>query len=904
MKTQIFNLGHLCCVSCADDIEHALRAAPHIEAANVDYQHDTATVTYHDEAITPEQIAEVIMEVGLGCTQVVPAQVVSADAGTGDAKTVSTPPVSYGASEHGVHTGHTVGSDSDHKAMEQHSAHSSPAALQPSVTPRVTLNAPDEHSAHAEHVEHVEHVANGHAHATRPTTGNGVSGRGKDVHVTMAHLEHQTQMAPIAMGTKMDRMQYEMPATAAQHVHEKMQHRGQDHTAMAHGGMDHDMSDPKMARAMELDMRNRFFVALLLTIPTLLYSPLFTQFFGVRLPTPVDPNWIMFVLSTPVVWWPGWFFISGAYQSLRRRALNMSVLIATGVLAAYLFSVLILFVGGDSFFEAAAMLVTFVLFGHWIEMRARRGTNDALRALFDLVPPQAHVMRDGQEVSIPTSEVIVGDLVVLRPGDKVPVDGEVLEGETTIDEALVTGESMPVHKGPGDPVVGGSINQAGSVTFRATKVGSDTVLAQIAALVTEAQNSKAPSQRLADTAAQYLVILAVGSGVLTFLAWYFLGNATVLFALTFAISAVVIACPDALGLATPTAVAVGTGLGAKYNILIKDAATLEQVSKINTIVLDKTGTLTEGKPRVTDVVPAPGFDGNEVLHLQAGAESRSSHPISLAILQEAQQRGLQVLSDVTEFEALSGRGVRATVEGKKLLVGTARLMSENGIDVEPLQDAISGLLSEGKTISILATDGKVAGVIAVADPVKANARKAIQLFKGAGIEPVMITGDNKGTAQAVASQLGIDRFYAEVLPADKANYVKQLQSEGKFVAMVGDGINDAPALAQANIGIAIGAGTDVAIQTADVVLMKSDPLDILRAVKLSKATLTKMKQNLFWASIYNVLAIPVAAGVLYPGLGISIRPEFSALLMSASSIIVATNAVLLKRVEPKLAQVG
>lgn len=535
-----------------------------------------------------------------------------------------------------------------------------------------------------------------------------------------------------------------------------------------------------------------------------------------------------------------------------------------------------------------------------MEMKARRGTNEAMRALFDLVPPQANVIRNGQEASVPTSEVVVGDIILLRPGDKVPVDGEVLEGETNIDEALVTGESMPVSKKVGDSVIGGSINQSGSIKFRATKVGSDTVLAQIAALVTEAQNSKAPSQRLADSAAQYLVILAVGSGVVTFLAWYFLGSSTFLFALTFAISAVVIACPDALGLATPTAVAVGTGLGAKHNILIKDAATLERVSKVNSIVLDKTGTLTQGQPAVTDVVGVPAWTDQELLRLQSGAEARSGHPISLAILGEAKKSGIAIPTDIQGFEALAGRGVRATVEGRTLLVGTSRLMSESNVDLAQLQADIDRLLSEGKTLSILAVDGKAAGVIAVADPPKANAQLTIQRLKEAGIEAVMITGDNKGTAQAVATQLGIDRFFAEVLPADKASYVKRLQEEGKFVAMVGDGINDAPALAQADIGIAIGAGTDVAIQTADIVLMKSDTLDILKAMRLSRATVTKMKQNLFWASIYNVLAIPVAAGVFYPSLGLSIRPEFSALLMSASSIIVATNAVLLKRVDREL----
>ncbi len=805
MKKEVFDLGDLCCVGCADAVEQALRSAPQVKKAAINYRGNTATVTYDESAIQHRQIAGIISAAAPGCT----------------------PVHDEGGSE----------------------AHAVP-------------------------------------------------------HMSVAHLEHQTQMAPISMGTKMDRMQYEMPATAAQEVHRRIQEQHAEHQghagAGAEQGMDHDMSDPKMARAMEADMRRRFFVALLLTIPTLLYSPLFTQFFGVKLPAPVDPNWIMFVLSTPVVWWSGWIFISGAYRSLRHRALNMSVLIATGVLAAYLFSVLTLVVGGESFFEAAAMLVTFVLFGHWMEMRARRGTNEALRALFDLVPPQARVVRDGQEMVIPTSEVGVGETIILRPGDKVPVDGEVLSGESTVDEALVTGESMPVHKGPGDSLVGGSINGAGSVTFRALRVGSDTVLAQIAALVTEAQNSKAPSQRLADTAAQYLVILAVGSGLVTFAAWYLLGNATLLFSLTFAISAVVIACPDALGLATPTAVAVGTGLGAKYNILIKDAATLEQVSRISAVVLDKTGTLTEGRPRVTDVAVAPGWSEGEALRLMAGAEARSSHPISVAILEEAGKRGLSVPGEASGFEALAGRGVRALVESKQLLVGNARLMSESGVDTAPVAEALERLLTEGKTLSILAVDGKIAGVVAVADPIKPNAARAVELFKEAGVEPVMITGDNKGTAQAVASLLGITRFYAEVLPADKADYVKQLQGEGKFVAMVGDGINDAPALAQANVGIAIGAGTDVAIQTADVVLMKSDPLDILRAIKLSEATVTKMKQNLFWAGIYNVLAIPVAAGVFYPSLGIALGPEFSALLMSASSIIVATNAVLLKRVEPQL----
>jgi Cu2+-exporting ATPase len=648
-------------------------------------------------------------------------------------------------------------------------------------------------------------------------------------------------------------------------------------------------------------MRNRFFVALVLTIPTVLYSPLGMNLLGVRLPTfGVGENLIMLLLSTPVVFYSGWIFISGSYHSLRRRTLNMSVLIATGVLAAYCFSVLITFLGGETFYEAAAMLVTFVLFGHWMEMRSRRGTSDALRALFDLVPPQATVIRDGEEMTIPSSEVRLDDIVVLRPGDKVPVDGEVTEGETSIDEALVTGESVPVTKRPGDAVIAGSINRSGSVRFRATAVGADTTLAQIVELVQQAQNSKAPGQRLADRAAEYLVVLAVGSGIITFLAWYFLGGAAAITAMTFAISAVVIACPDALGLATPTAVAVGTGIGARHNILIKDAATLENVSRIDAVVLDKTGTLTEGEPSLTDVVTEDGWSENDLLRLVAPAEKSSEHPLAEAIVAGARERGVEIVGDAARFEAVAGHGIRAEVHGHEVLVGNRRLMDESGVDVSGLEGRGATLAGAGKTPMFVAVDGEPGGLVAVADTIKPSARETLERLSQMGIEAVMITGDNKRTAEAVARELGIERVFAEVLPADKARYVEELQREGKRVAMVGDGVNDAPALAQADIGIAIGAGTDVAIETAKVVLMKSDPLDVTRAVVLSKATVRKMKQNLVWASVYNVLAIPIAAGVLFPAYGIMLRPEWSALLMSVSSIIVAVNAVLLKGVESDL----
>jgi Cu2+-exporting ATPase len=513
------------------------------------------------------------------------------------------------------------------------------------------------------------------------------------------------------------------------------------------------------------------------------------------------------------------------------------------------------------------------------------------------------VLRNGQELTIPSSEVQVNDIVVLKPGDKVPVDGEVTEGETNIDEALVTGESVPVSKRPGDGVIAGSINRSGSVRFRATKVGADTTLAQIVDLVQKAQNSKAPGQRLADRAAQYLVILAVGSGVVTFIAWYFFGGAAAITALTFAISAVVIACPDALGLATPTAVAVGTGVGAKYNILIKDAATLENVSGITAIVLDKTGTLTEGKPALTDVVIAGSTNEQELLRLVGSAEQGSEHPLAEAIVSGARERGVS-LTDVTQFESIAGHGIQAIIDGRTVLIGNLKLMRDQGVDAAALDAQAATLAEQGKTPMFVAINGQAAGLVAVADTSKPTAKEAVERFKELGIEALMITGDNARTAAAVAKALGIERFFAEVLPADKARHVKALQAEGKRVAMVGDGVNDAPALAQADIGIAIGAGTDVAIETANVVLMKSDPLDIIRAIILSKATVRKMKQNLVWASIYNILAIPIAAGVLYPSLGIELRPEWSALLMSLSSIIVAVNAVLLKRVERDLGEPG
>ncbi len=673
-------------------------------------------------------------------------------------------------------------------------------------------------------------------------------------------------------------------------------HAGHGMSKMSH--MDHEaaMTSPQMAKAMEADMRRRFFISLVLAIPIILYSQVGKNIFGIELPSPIPVDWLLFLLTTPIVFWTGSIFITGTYYSLKARKLNMAVLIATGVLAAYFGSIFLSLQGmEETFYEAAAMLVTFVLFGHWLEMKSRKGTYDSLRALFDLVPPKATVIRNGKEEIIPSAEIMQGDIVLLRPGDKVPVDGEIIEGETSIDESFVTGESLPVTKHVGDKVVGGSINQTGSVKFRTTKVGANTVLGQIIKLVETAQNSKSPKQRIADKAAAWLVVSAIGAGVTVFFVWYMVVGTTFVIALTFAIATIVVACPDSLGLAIPTAVAVGTGLGAKHNILIKDAMTLEGVKKIDAIVLDKTGTLTEGKPKVTDVIALRNFTQEDIILYSASIEAKSNHPIAKAILDEANKRKIQI-ANVQNFKSLSGLGLEAVVSEKNILIGTERLLRDRDIKVDDERKIIDKLFSEGKTLSIIVVNNVVAGIIGVADPIRENSKKTIVALRQLGIETVMITGDHKIVAEGVGKQLSIERIFAEVLPEDKASFVKKLQGERKFVAMVGDGVNDAPALAQADIGIAIGAGTDVAIETANVVLMKSDPYDIVAAIRLSKATVRKMKQNLAWAAIYNGLAIPVAAGVFYASTGWMLRPEIAALLMSGDSILVALNAVLLKRV--------
>jgi P-type Cu2+ transporter len=647
--------------------------------------------------------------------------------------------------------------------------------------------------------------------------------------------------------------------------------------------------------AMVRDMRNRFLVALVFAIPIAIWSPLGKSIFGSTPPTPFGMRtdlWQL-LLSLPVVFYSSQIFFKGAYHALKAKTLDMMVLVAVAIGTGFVYSVAAtFFITGDVFYEASAFLAAFVLLGHWFEMRARGGANDAMRALLDLAPPKAIVIRDGQELELPTAEVVVSDLLLLRPGSKIPVDAEVVEGESSVDESMVTGESLPVSKHPGDKLIGATINKQGTLRARATAVGSDTALAQIVKLVQEAQNSKAPAQRLADRAAFWLVLVALLGGLGTFLVWLGIGK-PVTGALLFAITVVVVTCPDALGLATPTAIMVGTGLGAKRGILFKNAVALEQVASVDTVVLDKTGTLTKGEPEVVAVVTVDGIDENELLRLSAAVERESEHPLAEAVVRAARERGLEP-PRAESFEAVAGHGAIATVEGQRLALGNARLLEREHVALDGLSERAAELASEGQTVVHFARDGRAAGLIAIADASRETAATAIAALKEIGVRPVMLTGDNRQTAERIARELGIDGVIAEVLPEDKAQKVKELQRQGRKVAMVGDGVNDAPALAQADVGIAIGAGTDVAIETADVVLMRSDPLDVATAVQIGRGTVRKMRQNLGWAIGYNSLALPIAAGVFEP-FGFTLRPEIAAISMSGSSVLVAVNALALKR---------
>ncbi len=659
-----------------------------------------------------------------------------------------------------------------------------------------------------------------------------------------------------------------------------------------------------------IDFTRRFWVGLMLTLPVFALEMGGHLIDLHSLVTGQTSNWIQFALATPVVLWAGWPFFQRGWASLRNRNLNMFTLIAMGVGVAWSYSVVAVLAPGlfppaflrmdgsaPVYFEAAAVITVLVLVGQILELRAREQTSGAIRALLDLTPKTARRVRDdGGDEDVTLDLVAVGDRLRVRPGEKVAVDGEILDGRVTIDESLVTGESMPVTKEVGDKVVAGSLNKTGSFVMRADKVGADTLLAQIVQMVAQAQRSRAPIQRLADKVSGWFVPTVIGIAVVAAVIWGLVGPEPRLsYALVAAVSVLIIACPCALGLATPISIMVGVGRGAHAGVLIKNAEALERFEKVDTLVLDKTGTLTEGRPSVTAIRPAAGFDEAELLRLSASLERNSEHPLADAVVRAATERKL-VLSEAGEFDSPVGRGVAGVVDGRRVALGNARYLKEIGVEVAVIEAEAEGLRQDGATAIFVAVDGAVAGVLGIADPVKATTADAIRDLKAAGLRLVMMTGDNRTTAEAVARRLGIDEVQAEVLPQDKAAVVERLRAEGRIVAMAGDGVNDAPALAAADVGVAMGAGSDVAIESAGVTLLGGDLQGIVRARKLSRAVMGNIRQNLVFAFGYNTLGIPIAAGLLYPVFGVLLSPALAALAMALSSVSVIGNALRLRAV--------
>ncbi|MGB6779569.1 MAG: heavy metal translocating P-type ATPase [Planococcus citreus] len=632
--------------------------------------------------------------------------------------------------------------------------------------------------------------------------------------------------------------------------------------------------------------RNAFIIGAVISIPFLV--AMIGEFTGNH--ALMMPGWLQFLLATIVQFTIGWRFIRGAYNSLRGGSANMDVLVALGTLAAYLYSTALLVTGteGGFYFEASVIIITLIILGKVLEARAKGQTSEALKKLMGLQAKTAHVIRNGETVDVPVEDVQTDDLLLIKAGEKIPVDGEIVEGQTSVDESMLTGESLPVEKEQGDMLIGATINKHGSVKMKATKVGKDTALSQIIRMVEEAQGSKAPIQNLADKISGIFVPIVIGIAILTFLITFYFTDFSA--ALVSAVAVLVIACPCALGLATPTAIMVGTGKGAEHGVLIKGAEYLQLIRNVDAIVLDKTGTITKGEPEVTDVM-AFGIDKNELLRLVASAETGSEHPLGQSIIQKAKEKKIQ-LSDATNFEAVPGHGIYASIDGKRLAVGNKKLMKRETVLLESYQTEIEPLEEKGKTVMMASQDGSLLGYVAVADTVKKTSRQAISELKALGIEVIMMTGDNERTAQAIATEVGVDRVLAEVLPEGKAEQVEKLKQEGKKVAMVGDGINDAPALATADVGIAIGTGTDVAIEAADITLMSGDLLAIVESIQLSQATMRKIKQNLAWAFGYNILLIPVAAFGL-------LNPILAGAAMAFSSVSVVTNTLFLKRWKPR-----
>ena len=845
MKTSLIRVGGMLSALSSHGVEKRLRSLRGVDSATVNYASGNATVRYDEARIGIDDIRAIVRQCGYGS---------HARVNRALARGHAPAPARASVAQLATRDRHSDDRARADEMLEASAAAAAPpAATAPDPSPDAALSpAAATTLAASQAPDSPASIASNPAAAQSDPVG-------------AAHERHAVSSAQPAMSD----------ATAREMGH----------------GEGNDL--PSMAR----DMRNRFWICLVFSVPIFVYSPM-----GNLFPPPGPPfgmplnRWLFFLASAAILY-PSWPFVVAAWRALKTHTLNMAVLIVLSVGTGYLFSVgATFFFTSGQFFEAAAVLLVFILLGHWLEMRARAGASSAIRALMDLTPPKAWIVRNGAEVEVSTAEVVVGDVVVIRPGNKIPVDGTVETGESLVDESMLTGESMPVQKGPGSTVNGATINTSGSFRYKATKVGADTALAQIVKLVQEAQNSKAPAQLLADKAAQWLVLAAIIVGLVTFAVWFWWVGQPLLFAVTLTITVFVIACPDALGLATPMAVMVGTGLGAANGILFKNASALEDATKLGVIIFDKTGTLTLGKPEVVEMVTAEGVTEDVMLLAAAAVEQGSAHPLAQAILRRASK--LAIVAP-TGFKSIDGMGAQAETANGTVFLGNRLLMDTHKLVLGELDAAAARLQEEGRTVVHVAQNGRVIGLIAIADAVRPTAKAAVAKLRERGIDVVMLTGDNAGTAKRIAAALGIDTVLADVLPGQKAEKVKGLQATGKRVGMVGDGVNDAPALTQADVGFAIGAGTDVAIESADVVLMKSDPYDIVAAIELSRATLRKMHQNLWWAVGYNVIAFPLAAGVFFP---FTLSPEVAALSMSGSSAVVAINALMLKRI--KLAGIG
>jgi P-type Cu+ transporter len=743
---------------------------------------------------------------------------------------------------------------------------------------------------------------------TFPVRGMSCASCVKKVEGALSGLEGVVT-ATVNFATERATVQYIPGAVTTEDFRRVVAEAGYEALAVEVAGKEDMVDRERSAREVEYSKLKRKAVtgaALVAPIFFLMYWDMFGLSRIAKLPGQLS-FYLQLLFQTPVQFWVGWQFYEAAWKAAKHKSADMNTLIAVGTSAAYLYSVLATFfpglfaaqgLVGAVYFDTAGAIIVLILVGRLLEARAKGQTSEAIRKLIGLQAKTARVVRDGNEKDVPAEEVAIGDLVMVRPGEKIPVDGVIKEGHSSVDESMITGESIPVEKNPGDPVIGSTINKSGSFMFEATKVGRETMLFRIIKMVEDAQGSKPPIARLADVIAGYFVPAVIAIAIVTFAIWYSLGpQPSLTYAVLNFVAVLIIACPCALGLATPTSIMVGTGKGAEYGVLIRGGEALEAAHQVNVVIMDKTGTLTKGEASVTDIIPSEGYDRREILRYAASAEKGSEHPLGEAIVNMALEENLPLVSP-KDFSAIAGHGIEATIDGRSLLMGNAKLMKDRGVVLNGLNNKAEQLSRQGKTPMFLAIDRKGAGVIAVADTLKENSKEAVDALRTMGVEVVMITGDNRRTAEAIAHQVGIDRVLAEVLPEAKVEEVKKLQGQGKKVAMVGDGINDAPALAQADVGMAIGTGTDVAMESADITLIGGDLRGVVTAISLSRATIRNIRQNLFWAFAYNTILIPVAAGVLFPFFGILLNPIFAAAAMGLSSVTVVSNALRLRRFKP------